>query len=187
MDRDGSNPVQLTDGNVESNWPCFSPDSKWVYYQHFEQGSASIWKVPIEGGKPTKVIDTFSIRPVVSPDGKWLTFWQIDGQPNSRWRLGLISLDDPTNLKRFDLSPTVTVQWDTQLRWTPDSKNVTYIDQKAGVDNVWAQPIDGGAASQITNFVDSRIFAFDWSRTGTLAASRGLITSDVVLIADKQR
>lgn len=187
MDRDGSNPVQLTSGNVESNWPCFSPDSKWIFYQHFEGPSGTIWKVPVEGGPPIKVVETFSLRPVVSPDGKWLAFWQNDGGPGSRWRLELMSLDDPKVTKKFDVGPTVTVQWDTQLHWTADSKSLTYIDQKAGVENLWAQPIAGGPAKQVTNFADSKIFAFDWSRTGALTASRGVITSDVVLIADKSR
>ena len=76
------------------------------------------------------------------------------------------------------------VQWDTLLRWTADSKSLTYVDQKAGVENLWAQSIDGGPVKQVTNFSDSRIFAFDWSRDGALIATRGIITSDVVLITD---
>jgi eukaryotic-like serine/threonine-protein kinase len=58
MDRDGSNPVQLTTGNSESNWPQFAADGKSVVYQHFESGvSATLWRVPIEGGPPSKVVE----------------------------------------------------------------------------------------------------------------------------------
>ena len=95
MDRDGSNPVQLTTGNSESNWPQFSSDSKWVFYEHFEPGvSATLWKVPVEGGTPTKVTERYCLRPVASPDGKWLGFWQNDGQTDSRWHLAIISLEN---------------------------------------------------------------------------------------------
>jgi Tol biopolymer transport system component len=72
MDRHGSNPVQLTTGNSESDWPQFSPDGKWVVYEHFESGvSGTLWKVPIEGGTPAKVTEGFGIRPVISPDGNY--------------------------------------------------------------------------------------------------------------------
>jgi Tol biopolymer transport system component len=188
MDRDGSNPVQLMTGNSESNWPCFSADAKWVFYEHFEAGvSGTLWKVPVEGGTPIKVTEGFSLRPVISPDGKWLGFWQSDGKADSRWHLSQMSLETGKIVKTFEVAPTVHVQWDTQLRWTSDSKSLAYIDTRAGIENIWTQSIDGGPAKQLTNFTESRIFSFDWSRDGSLVSSRGVITSDVVLISDAKQ
>ncbi len=185
MDRDGSNPVQLTSGNSESHWPQFSPDGKYVLYEHFELGvSATSWKVPVEGGTPEKVIEGSVIRPATSPDGKWLGYWQNDGTPNSRWRLAVMSLEDRKQVKKFEIAPTIRVAWNSILRWSADSRSLTYVDQRAGVDNLWAQSIDGGAAKQLTDFNDISILAFDWSRDGNFVTSRGLITSDVVLISD---
>ncbi len=188
MDRDGSNPIQLTSRNSESNWPQFTADSKTVIYQHFESGASGVlWKVPVEGGEAALVADGFAIRPVVSPDGKWLGFWHNDGKPNSSWRLGLMSLEDNSKIRFFEVAPTVKVQWDTLLRFSSDGRALTYVDHRGGIDNLWAQSIDGGAAKQITSFTDSRIFSFDWSREGALVLSRGVITSDVVLISDASR
>lgn len=185
MDRDGSNPVQLTTGNSESNWPQFSADGKSVIYQHFESGElASLWRVPIEGGPPTKVVDGFAVKPAVSPDGKWLGFWYNDGHSNTPWRLALLSLEGGKQIRIFEVSPTVQIQWDTHLRWSADSRSLTYIDHRAGIDNLWAQPIEGGQAKQLTGFTDSSIFSFDWSHDGNLVTSRGLLTKDVVLITD---
>jgi hypothetical protein len=60
-----------------------------------------------------------------------------------------------------------------------------YLDNKAGVSNLWSQPVDGGAARQLTDFKSDLIFSFDWSRDGKLlACSRGITTTDVVLIND---
>ena len=54
-----------------------------------------------------------------------------------------------------------------------------------GVSNLWAQPIDGGAPKQLTDFKNDLIFAFDFSRDGKqLALSRGTLTSDVILISN---
>jgi TolB protein len=186
MDRDGSNPVQLTNTTPESNWPTFSADSKSVFFQHFQPGDAiSIWKIPVDGGTPVKVSPPgTALRPVVSPDGKWLAFWQNDGEANSKWRLAVMALANEKIVNRFDVSPTVHVQWDTLLRWTPDSRGLAYVDTRTGVQNLWVQSLDGSPAKQLTNFNDTDIFGYDWSRTGTLVTSRGVITGDVVLITD---
>lgn len=55
----------------------------------------------------------------------------------------------------------------------------------SGVSNLWAQPVDGGPARQLTTFTSEHIFWFDYSRDGKqLALSRGTATSDVILIGD---
>jgi Tol biopolymer transport system component len=185
MERDGGNPVQLTNGNSESNWPQFSADSKWIFYQHFESGvSGTVWRVPVEGGSPVKVVEGFTIHPVPSPDGKWLACWLNDGQQQSRWGLSLISLETGKQVQRFEVPPSVQVQWDSKLRWTPDSRNLVYVDSRGGVENLSAQPIEGGAPKQITNYGDADIFSYDWSKESGLVTSRGVITTDVVLISD---
>ena len=185
IDRDGSNPVQLTFGNSESHWPQFSMDGKSILYEHFEPGvSATTWRVPIEGGTPEKVTDGFVSRPTPSMDGKWLAFWQNDGQPGSSWRIGLFSLESGKLTRTFAVAPTVRVGWDAILRWSADSRSVTYVDNRGGMENLWAQPIDGSTPKQLTNFTDGKIFSFDWSRDGSLVTSKGVITSDVVLITD---
>jgi len=185
MDRDGSNPQQLTFGETESHWPQFSADGKFVYYQHFEPGDiTSLWRVPAAGGAPAKVTDCCAVRPAVSSDGKWLAFWENEAKPRSPWELVLFSLESGKLVKTFAMGPTFQVHWDSLLRWNGNSQSLTYLDNRRGVDNVWAQPIDGRPAKQLTNFTDNKIFSFDWSREGTLVTSRGLSTSDVVLISD---
>jgi hypothetical protein len=96
----------------------------------------------------------------------------------------LFSLESFKLVKTFVMGPTVQVNSDSLLRWDGDSQSLTYLGSSGGVDNVWAQPIDGRPAKQLTNFTDNKIFSFDWSREGTLVTSRGVITSDVVLISD---
>jgi serine/threonine protein kinase/Tol biopolymer transport system component len=185
MDRDGSNPVQLTFGLSESHWPQFTADGKFVLYQHFEAGvTTTLWRVPIEGGSPEKVTEGFAVRPAVSPDGKWLGYWHNDGQPGTPWRLALFSLESGKQVRTFNLGPSVQVNWDKVLRWSADSGMLTYSDNRGGVENLWGQTIDGGPPKQLTNFTDSYIFSFEWAPDGNLIVSRGVQTSDVVLIND---
>jgi Tol biopolymer transport system component len=188
IDRDGSSPKQLTFETTESTWPAFSPDGKWIFFQHADPNSPyAIWRMSIDGGKPEKVSEGISIRPAVSPDGKWIGFWNNDEQKNSRWRLQVINFEGGATLNIFDVAATVQVQWDTPLHWSPDGKFLVYVDHSGGIDNLWGQPIDGGAPKQLTSFDEGKIFAFDWLKDGGLVTSRGVITADVVLIKDSSK
>jgi Tol biopolymer transport system component len=69
------------------------------------------------------------------------------------------------------------------IRWSPDSRAISYIVTRRGVSNLWRSPIDGGAPARLTHFTADRIFRFAWSRDGkSLACERGLTIGDVVLI-----
>ena len=184
-ERDGSSPKQLTFGSSESTWPSFSPDGKWIVYQHYEPGTPfKLWRLPAEGGTPESVTDGVAIRAEISPDGKLIAFWYNDQQVNSSWKLKVIQFEGGATIKVFDVPPTVQVNWDSPLHWSPDGRYLTYVDHRGGFDNIWGQPIEGGEPKQLTNFEDSLIFSFDWMKDGSLVASRGVIMSDVVLIND---
>src|SRR5215204_477399 len=188
IDRDGSSPRQLTFEVSESTWPTFSPDGRWILFQHADPDHPnSLWRVSIDGGAPEQVTDGIAIRPAVSPDGKFVAFWHNDAQQNSRWRLKVINFEGGATFNIFDVAATVQVQWDTPLQWSPDGKYLVYVDHSGGIDNLWGQPIDGSAPKQLTNFDEGKIFAFAWLKDGSLVTSRGVLTSDVVLIKDASR
>lgn len=184
-ERDGSNPKQLTFGTSESTWPSFSPDGKWIVYQHYEPGSPfKLWRLPVDGGTPESLTEGVAIRADISPDGKLIAFWYNDQQQNSSWKLKVIQFEGGATVNVFDVPGTVQVNWDSPLHWSPDGRYITYVDHRGGFDNIWGQPIEGGEPKQLTHFEDSSIFSFDWMKDGSLVASRGVIMSDVVLIND---
>src|SRR5215213_3599582 len=188
INRDGSSPKQLTFDVTESTWPTFSPDGKWVYFQHSDPDTPyTLWRVSIDAGTPEKVTDGIAIRPAVSPDGKLIAFWYNDGQQNSRWRLKVINFEGGATFNIFDVAETVQVQWDTPLHWSPDGKYLVYVDHAGGFDNLWGQPFQGGAPKQLTKFDEGKIFAFGWLKDSSIVTSRGVITSDVVLMKDVGR
>jgi serine/threonine protein kinase/Tol biopolymer transport system component len=178
---DGSNPKQLTQGEGEY-FPVCSPDGKWVVYSPLSSGGKlSLWKIPIDGGDPVQINERLSVKPAISPDGKWIAFQTSGDQPASGPKLGIIPFDGGQPLKLLTLPLA-------QFRWSADSKAILYLDDKQGVSNVWSQAVDGGAPRQLTKFTADQIFSFDWSRDGKMmACSRGVVTTDVVLIKDSGR
>lgn len=125
------------------------------------------------------------LRPAISPDGKWIAGWYRDeSRPSSPWRLAVVPFEGGPPVKQFDLPSIFTASWDSPVRWSQDGRSITYIDRPNYAENLWNQPIDGSRPKQITNFKDSRIFSFDWSRDGRLLVSRGITTDDVVMISE---
>jgi Tol biopolymer transport system component len=178
---DGSNPRQLTQGEGEY-FPACSPDGKWVVYTPVSSGGKlSLWKVPIDGGDPVQIIERLSVKPAISPDGKWIAFQTSGDQPASGPKLGIVPFDGGQPLKLLDVKII-------QYRWAADSKAILYLDNQEGVSNIWSQAVEGGAPKQLTKFTADQIFSFDWSRDGKMmACSRGVVTTDVVLIKDNGR
>ena len=83
-------------------------------------------------------------------------------------------------MKLFDVPQTFRAN----TVWSPDGRAIHFLDNRAGPANIWAQPLDGGAPRQVTDFKTDGVLAYDWSRDGTLACARGIETTGVVLIKD---
>lgn len=178
LDIDGNNPKQLTYGHWDG-FPHCSPDGKWVFYSSIFEGKGMLYKVPIDGGEPIRLFDKDAGFPAVSPDGKLVALVYWDEQVKTR-RAGVISAETGQLLKVFDFGH----YWNI-VRWTLDGRAVAYIKTEGDVSNIWAQPLDGGKAVQLTDFKSELIFNFAWSNDGKqLAVARGNETSDIVLIRD---
>ena len=177
IDIDGGNPVQLT-FNSDTN-PSFSPDGREVVFLHYAN-KGNIWKVGIDGGTPVQLTDKESNSPRFSPDGKHLVCHYREN-PKAPYKMAIISSSGGAPIKTFAL-PKGYVS--AGLRWSPEGRSILYAENRTGVTNIWAQPIDGTAPRQITNFTSGLIGSYDLSRDGKqIAVSRGTSTSDVVLIS----
>jgi Tol biopolymer transport system component len=178
MSSDGSNKRQLTDGAGESH-PSIFPDGKSIVYTPLGEGRNTIWRVSTEGGSPVQLTrESLAIKPVVSPDGTMIACVHRSNEAD-RWKIAVLSSNGGAPLKVFALP----FPYNQVIRWRPDSRALTYLDQRNGIYNVWQQPFDGGPPSQITNFTEDMVFHYDWLEyEGLLIVSRGARTKDIVLI-----
>jgi serine/threonine protein kinase len=180
MDADGSNPKQLTSGSRDDH-PSFSHDGRWVVYVTNEGGKQRLRRISVDGGEGLQLTDYTAASPFVSPDGKFIACGFIDEQAQTpSWKAAIIPLEGGAPLKTFNI-PMLR----TRIQWSADGKSILYFLTSNGVSNIWSQPVDGGAPKQMTDFKTDQIFRYTVSKDGRqLAASRGTITSDVVLISD---
>jgi serine/threonine protein kinase/Tol biopolymer transport system component len=181
---DGSNPKQLTNGLGDSR-PVISPDGKWVVYSRIMPARPTLWRVSIDGGEPVEVTHRVAHSPMISPDGKFLAFLSTDSPdpltpPN---RIAIMPFDGGEAIKTFEFQPATTVV--TVAQWSNDGKSILYTTNTNNLTNIWAQPIDGSAPKQVTDFKELYLTGFAWSRDGKqLACSRSNYTRDAVIVSE---
>jgi Tol biopolymer transport system component len=182
MDANGGNFKQLSTGKIDQS-PACSPDGRWVLYRDNASGS-HLMKVPIDGGRAELLSQELVAEYDISPDGKTViaaTFGHLDEHVE---KLTLTAIDSNQVLKSFAFQRPRS----GPIRFSHDGKALVYPVRIAGVDNLWAQPLDGSPGKQITQFNSEQMIDFHWSPDGSqLGLIRGHTDSDVVLIRDMQQ
>lgn len=179
MDADGDNARQLTFGGGEVN-PQISPDGKWTVYVALNAGRPALWKLPLDGGAAIQLTKKPATQPLIAPDGQGIVCRYWDEGSNLLSKLAIIPMagGEPMKILNFDLRAQQNV------RWMPDGKALTYIENRAGASNLWSFSLDGGSPRQLTDFKSDRIYNYVWSRDGNqLVCVRGVELSDAVLIS----
>jgi Tol biopolymer transport system component len=184
FDADGNHAKQLTTFDQDF-YPSCSPDGNWIVFASQRFGSApTLWKVPVDGGEAEVLNDHPPGLPDVSPDGKWIA--TSDEPETGKPRLLIIPFQGGSPVKTLTVASATPAGDYRQVLWTRDGRELTYVDTRNGVSNLWSQPVDGGPARQLTDFKSGQIFRFAWSPDGKRAAlACGSQTSDVVLLRDQ--
>jgi len=181
MNMDGSDQRPLTSGLSEHNPTC-SKDGRWVYYVD-NNDNHYLKRVSIDGGSPVTIVN-FSLGDYsLSPDGKQVASLEVR-ELDHKLMLRLDSTE-AHHMAYHDMDQRALEEG---LAFSPDGKAVVYIVREKGVDNLWAQPLDGSAAKPLTHFTSDKIFRFHFSPDGSqIAIERGESESDVVLLKDTSK
>ena len=154
---------QITFGRGNTQPTC-TPDGKWVFYLNFE-GVSRIFKVSIDGGKPVEIVRGNVNLPVVSPDGTLLAYGRTDGQgANLKSKIVVQKLEGGATVNEIEARANYFA-----LKWTADGHALTYVRNTTGnTQNVYMQPLAGGAPIQLTHFDSEPAVVSDyaWSRDG---------------------
>ena len=101
-DSNGGNLRQLTTGNADQS-ATFSAGGRFVYYQHWSEGTVHLYRVPFSGGPPVQLSDLQMKDPSVSHGGDRILV-RYDDQKSSQWMVGSISAADGRLLQTADIS-----------------------------------------------------------------------------------
>lgn len=166
---------RLTSGANYDYQPSVSPDGRWVYYTSWSSNIPSIWKVPIDGGTPARVLQSQALTPVLSPDGT--RFVSTVREDHGRWEVAIVSTGNGEVVRRM---PQVPIR--SPIRWSPDGKALDYIRDDKLSSAIWRQPLAGGSPQMLLRVPEGNIASFSWNRSGTkLAYVRARDQRDAIL------
>ena len=175
-DRGGTDLRQLTTGSTNEN-AHVSPDGNFIVYKAGLGANGRLIRIPAAGGDPVMLTDRVADWARFSPDSTLIACgYEVDGA----LKLAILSKDGGTPQKIFNVPETANFR--LGVRWTPDSKAVTYRDWLNGI---WKQDISGGQPTRLAGLPAEKLFAYAWSRDGKwFAYGRGSAISDVVLLSN---
>jgi serine/threonine protein kinase/WD40 repeat protein len=181
MNMDGSDQRQLTSG-LSDHTPTCSKDGRWVYYVD-NNDNRYLKRVSIDGGRPETTVNFSLGHYALSPDGKQVASLEVR-ELDHKMMLRLDSTE-AHHMVYHDMDQRALEEG---LAFSPDGKAVVYVVREKGVDNLWAQSLDGSAAKPLTHFTADKIFRFKYSPDGSqIAIERGESESDVVLLKDTSK
>lgn len=171
VNSDGSNPVQLTSGAVEDQWPTWSADSRRLAFERhsWEHNEWYIVTMDADGGNPVDLNRKYGggSEPVWSPDGSLIAF---------NWGAVLSVINaDGTNRKSLppedNLGGRLGV-YAGKLSWSPDGKRLAFSRydtrdgrEVAGESNIAILEVSTGKITQVTDMPGAEINP-EWSPDG---------------------
>ena len=145
---------------------AFSPDGNYVYYRKAENSinsDFSIYRAPILGGTPHKIVRDVDSGFAFSPDGVRLAYMRANDPETNKWRLLTAKLDgsDEQVLHIFPLD--YLPRW---ISWSPDGKKLAYPNVPSGsLGGITQFDLSSGKTQTLT-FPDKYIEALQWSSSG---------------------
>jgi hypothetical protein len=161
-----------------------------------------LMRVPIDGGKAEPVPGSDIPRNFgwgslnyVSPDGKNLSLVADVSDPvthDARPELEIVTLENgsptPVRAQALDSHFGSSRAFNPRVQLQRGGNSLVYVINENGVDNLWAQPLDGSPGHQLTQFASELITDFHWSPDGkTLAVLREHDVADVVFLHEESR
>jgi Tol biopolymer transport system component len=156
----------------------WSPDGRWIAVAAEEGKGARLFKVPVGGGSPVRLVDSVSSNPAWSPDGRFILY---SGTP--RARNAPVKAVTPDG-KPFPF-PQLSVDRDgDSYRFLPDGSQLVVKQGGFRRQGFWLLDLASGARRQLTRLKPGEsLQRFDVSPDGKrVVFERVWENSDIVLI-----
>jgi Tol biopolymer transport system component len=178
-DGTGARPIaEMLDARGAPSW---SPDGKWIAVVGGEGKATPLFKVPVDGGAPLKLVnpaDAVISNPVWSPGGKFILYSEGKAGPLHRLR-GVSPEGQPVPVPELDV-----VYLADRYRFLPDGKSLVVMLGDIRHMNFWLLDLASGQRRQLTDLkpgFDMR--SFDVSPDGKqIVFDRYRENSDIALI-----
>ncbi len=183
MNIDGSNPVLLADVPGITQTPRFAFGRKTVVFRWFNEDSAPLAEVPIEGGQVAgldHLPQSLSYNWALSPDGRTVAY-TIGDESGSGVKVALRATDTNATEDFLEIWPSKI------FKWMPDGTSIFYQERQRGENltaKVFSVSRDKPEPKLIMNTEPDEILDLSFSRDGErFAVVRQKTMTDAVLLS----
>jgi serine/threonine protein kinase/Tol biopolymer transport system component len=179
MNADGTNVRTVVDSFDVRGAASWSPNGDWVAVAANQGDGTRLFKVPLGGGQPVRLLDTLSFNPIWSPDGRFIVYSEQQGG-------GAFQVKAITPDKAAVPLPTLQVGYTiaTPYRFMPNRKALIALEGNLGAQNFFWIDLEGAPQRQLTDLKAGFVIQnFDVSPDGTqIVFDRLRDNSDIVLM-----
>ena len=178
MHADGTNVRTVIDTLELQGSPAWAPDGQSITSAAVEGGTPRLFRVPLDGSRPSRFVQEYSTDPVWTPDGTFAVYSGPDIGTTFALR-AVTPASAPHPLPALTLTRGAR-----RLIFMPHGRGLVFLRGDIQHKNLWLIDLDRGAERQLTSFPpDFEIRDFDISPDGReLVVERVQENSDVVLL-----
>ena len=146
---------------------AWSRDGKWIYFSspaHDVGNKNDLFRVSSDGGTPMLVsADRFTneFQAAPAPDGSAVAFAARGTGDQQWWRHGHSHLDESEIwIRKGDGAYEKVIDLNGRNAWPmwmPDGKQIYFMSDRGGVQNIWAHKTGDKAPKQVTKFNEGRV------------------------------
>ncbi|MBI1760290.1 MAG: protein kinase [Acidobacteria bacterium] len=148
--------------SVRYDYPAFSPDGNYVLYQGKEKAvSAALYRVPVVGGTPVKLLDNIDSAVTFAPGGDRFAYLSQDHKSL------FVANQDGTNIQTLAVNQDDT-KWHHPV-WSPDGEAIVCANRtsKAAEMGLIAINVKSGALQALGSSHWLNISGLAWQRDGS--------------------
>jgi serine/threonine protein kinase/Tol biopolymer transport system component len=179
LSADGSQLSGEISEGIDVNGSCsWSPDGQWIVTGGTDDAGAGLFRLPVNGGKPQRILDAAAINPVWSPRNDLIIY---AGQ-NVQGHLPLVAVrPDGTPV---DLPPIEVMYGGQRFRFLPDGSGLVYMRRQETSQDFWLLDLDSMHTRQLSALTNvAAMRTFDVTPDGSeIVFDRLSRDSDLVLI-----
>ena len=147
MNADGTNVRTLVDSFDVRGAASWSPGGDWVAVAANQGDGTRLFKVPLDGGPPVRLLDTLSFNPIWSPDGRFIVYSEQQG--GGSFQVKAVTPDKASiPLPALQVGYTIA----TPYRFMPNGKALITLEGNLGAQNFSWVDLESGQRHQITDF-----------------------------------
>jgi Tol biopolymer transport system component len=131
LSSDGAELQPIAEGIVAQGTSCWSPDGRWIVTGGSDATGPGLFKIPLEGGSPFRLVAGQALNPVWSPDGSLIVY---AGTNVSTFAPLLAVRPDGTSVELPHISLR---RLGEHVRFSPDGKSLIYMQGLLASQDFW--------------------------------------------------